>query len=177
MLLLNLQRAVITSAAFFVLLGLAYPLAATGIGQVLFPHQANGSVGANGSTLIGQSWQGPQWFQGRPDGYDPSATGGSNLGPRSQELLDLYEERIAGLHEQGIPATPDLVAASGSGLDPDISPAAAYAQADAVAAARKLDPVRVHDLVASQVHGPQLGFLGAARVNVLELNTALATLK
>ena len=176
MLLLNLVRAVIVSVIFFVLLGLAYPLAETAIGQTLFPHQANGSLTDNGSTLIGQQWQGPQWFQGRPDGFDPAATGGSNLGPRSQKLLDTYHERINEFQKQGITPTPDLIAASGSGVDPHISPAAAYAQVDTVAAARHLDPSRVRDLVAAHVHGPQFGFLGAAYVNVLELNEALSTL-
>jgi K+-transporting ATPase ATPase C chain len=176
MLLLNLGRAVIVSVIFFVLLGLAYPLAETAIGQTLFPHQANGSLTANGSALIGQQWQGPQWFQGRPDGYDPPATGGSNLGPRSQKLLDTYHQRIDDFQKQGITPTPDLIAASGSGIDPHITPAAAYAQVDTVAAARHLEPSRIHDLVAAHVHGPQLGFLGAAYVNVLELNEALSAL-
>jgi len=176
MLLLNLGRAVIVSAIFFVLLGLVYPLVETAIGQTLFPRQANGSLTANGSTLIGQQWQGPQWFQGRPDGDDLNATGGSNLGPRSQKLLDTYRERVAGFEKQGITPTPDLIAASGSGVDPHISPAAAYGQVDAVASARHLDPSRVHDLVAAHVHGPQFGFLGAPYINVLELNEALSAL-
>ena len=105
MLLLNLGRAVIVSVIFFVLLGLAYPLAETAIGQTLFPHQANGSLTANGSALIGQQWQGPQWFQGRPDGYDPAATGGSNLGPRSQKLLDTYHQRIDDFQKHGVTPT------------------------------------------------------------------------
>jgi K+-transporting ATPase ATPase C chain len=176
MLFLNLTRAVIVSAIFFVILGLAYPLIETAIGQTLFPRQANGSLTTNGSALIGQQWQGPQWFQGRPDGYDPGATGGSNLGPRSQKLLDTYHERVAGFEKQGITPTPDLIASSGSGVDPHITPAAAYAQVDAIAAARHLDPARVHDLVAAHVHGPQFGFLGAQYVNVLELNEALTAL-
>jgi potassium-transporting ATPase KdpC subunit len=176
MLLLNLGRAVVVSLIFFALLGLAYPLAETAIGQVLFSHQANGSLTANGSQLVGQQWKGPQWFQGRPDGDDPSATGGSNLGPRSQKLLDTYHERLSNFDKQGITPTPDLIAASGSGVDPHITPAAAYAQAGAVAAARHLDAARVRDLVAAHVHGPQFGFLGAAYVNVLELNEALSTL-
>src|SRR5262245_51624311 len=176
MLLLNLGRAVIVSAIFFVLLGLAYPLAETAIGQSLFSHQANGSLTANGSTLVGQKWEGPQWFQGRPDGFDPAATGGSNLGPRSQKLLDTYNERVSDFDKQGITPTADLIAASGSGIDPHISPAAAYAQVAAVAAARYLDTSRVRSLVAAHVHGPELGFLGAAYINVLELNEALSTL-
>lgn len=177
MLWVNLRRGVIVSAVFFVLLGLAYPLAETGIGQLLFHHKANGSVTAHGSTLVGQQWKGAQWFQGRPDGDDPTATGGSNLGPRSKELADTYKKRVAALRKQGITPLPDLVAASGSGIDPDISPAAAYAQVASVAAARHLPADRVQRLVAARVHGPQLGFLGAPRVNVLELNEALAGLR
>lgn len=173
----NLRRAVTVSVMFFVLLGLAYPLAETGIGQALFAHQANGSIGTNGSTLIGQQWTGPLWFHGRPDGDDPSATGGSNLGPRSQKLLDTYRERIAELKKQGITPTPDLVAASGSGVDPDISPDAAYAQVPSVARARNLPEDDVRHLVTAHIHGPQFGFLGAAHVNVLELNEALAALR
>jgi potassium-transporting ATPase KdpC subunit len=177
MLLLNLARAVAVSVIFFALLGLAYPLAETTIGQTLFADQANGSLTADGSTLIGQKWQGPQWFQGRPDGYDPSSTGGSNLGPRSQKLVDTYNGRLADLHNQGIAPTPDLIASSGSGVDPHISPAAAYAQVNTVAAARHLDVAHVRDLVTGHIHGRQFGFLGAPYVNVLELNEALAALK
>ncbi|MCL2550981.1 MAG: potassium-transporting ATPase subunit C [Actinomycetia bacterium] len=176
MLWVNLRRGVIVSAVFFVLLGLAYPLAETGIGQALFRHQAQGSLGANGSTLVGQQWKGAQWFQGRPDGDDPTATGGSNLGPRSKELVETYRKRVAALRKAGITPTADLVAASGSGIDPDISPAGAYAQVAAVAAARHLPAEQVRGLVAAHVHGPQLGFLGASHVNVLELNEALARL-
>jgi K+-transporting ATPase ATPase C chain len=176
MLWVNLRRGVIVSVIFFVLLGLAYPLAETGIGQALFGHQASGSLGPNGSSLIGQQWKGPQWFQGRPDSDDPNATGGSNLGPRSEELLDTYLKRVADLREKGITPTADLVAASGSGIDPDISPAAAYAQVNAVAAARQLPVARVRDVVAAHVHGPQWGFLGSSYVNVLELNESLAGL-
>src|ERR1043166_5909780 len=105
MVLLNVGRAVVVSLIFFVLLGLAYPLAETAIGQTLFPSQANGSLTANGSTLVGQKWQGPQWFQGRPDGFAPAATGGSNLGPRSQKLLDTYRDRVSAFGKQGITPT------------------------------------------------------------------------
>ncbi|MGW5349819.1 potassium-transporting ATPase subunit C [Streptomyces sp. NPDC004031] len=174
MLWVNLRRGVTVSAIFFVLLGLAYPLAETGIGHLLFRHQADGSLGPHGSTLVGQQWKGPQWFQGRPDGDDPTATGGSNLGPRSQVLVDTYRKRIADLREQGITPTADLVAASGSGIDPGISAAAAYAQVAAVARARHLPEQRVRALVAGHVHGRQWGFLGNPYVNVLELNEALA---
>ncbi|GII31935.1 potassium-transporting ATPase subunit C [Planotetraspora mira] len=175
--LLDLRRAITVSIIFFVILGLAYPLAETGIGQALFNHQANGSLTAHGSERIGQNWDGPQWFHGRADGDDPTATGGSNLGPRSKELLDKYKERIAGLEKQGVTPHQDLVSASGSGVDSDISPAAAYAQISAVAEARGLSTDRLHALVENHVQGPQFGFLGAPHVNVLELNEELATLK
>lgn len=173
--LLNLRRAVVVSAIFFVILGLAYPIAETGIGRVLFHHKATGSIGANGSSLIGQKWTGAKWFQGRPDGFDPSATGGSNLGTRSQDLLNTYKKRVKDLEARGITPNAELIAQSGSGVDPDISPAAAYAQVNAVAKARGMSADKVHDLVADHVHGPEYGFLGASYVNVLELNEALAS--
>ncbi|GAA5200108.1 potassium-transporting ATPase subunit KdpC [Rugosimonospora acidiphila] len=172
----NLRRAVLVSLAFFVLLGLAYPLAETGIGQLLFHHQANGSLTANGSERIGQTWSGPQWFQGRPDGDDPTATGGSNLGPRSQELSDDVKKQMDALKKEGITPTNGLVTTSGSGVDPDISPDDAYAQVAAVAKARGLSQDKVRQLVKDHIDGPQFGFLGASHVNVLELNEALAAL-
>ncbi|MFF4878748.1 potassium-transporting ATPase subunit C [Micromonospora sp. NPDC000668] len=175
--LVNLRRAIVVSLVFFALLGLAYPLAATGVGQLLFHDQANGSLTANGSTLIGQAWEGPEWFQGRPDGFDPNATGGSNLGPRSQELSDSVKERIDALQDKGIDPTNHLVTRSGSGVDPDISPDDAYAQVAAVAKARGLSEAQVRDLVSRHVTGPQFGFLGAPHVNVLQLNEALAALQ
>jgi K+-transporting ATPase ATPase C chain len=173
---LNLRRACVVSIIFFVLLGLAYPLAETGVAQALLGHQASGSLTSNGSTLVGQHWSGPRWFQGRPDGDDPTATGGSNLGPHSQALLAQYRKRIAALEKLGITPTPDLVSASGSGVDPDISPGAALAQVTSVARARGLAAGRVRSLVVGQVHGPQFGFLGSSYVNVLDLNVALSAL-
>ena len=173
----NVRQAVGVSVFFLLLLGLLYPLAETGIGQALFSHQANGSLSANGSELIGQQWKGPQWFQGRPDSDDPMATGGSNLGPRSKDLLHDVQAQIAKLKQEGITPTQDLVTTSGSGVDPDISPADAYAQVNAVAQARGLSPSSVHSLVASHVRPPELGFLGSSFVNVLDLNEGLASLK
>jgi K+-transporting ATPase ATPase C chain len=170
----NLRPAFGISLIFFILLGLAYPLAETGIGQALFSHQANGSISADGSALIGQNWKGPQWFQGRPDADNPMATGGTNLGPRSKALVQATNQQITKLKKEGITPTPDLVTTSGSGVDPDISPAAAYAQVNAVAHARGLSVATVRHLVAEQVHQPQFGFLGSAYVNVLQLNQALA---
>jgi K+-transporting ATPase ATPase C chain len=171
----NLRRAFLISAVFFVLLGLAYPLAETGIGQALFPHQANGSLTTNGSALIGQSWADARWFHGRPDADNPMATGGTNLGPRSKALVKAAAHQAAALKRAGITPTPDLVTTSGSGVDPDISPADAYAQASAVAKARRLPVTAVRHLIAGQIRQPQFGFLGSPYINVLQLNQALQT--
>jgi potassium-transporting ATPase KdpC subunit len=179
-----------------VVLGLLYPLAVTGVGQLLLRAQANGSLVSTGghvvgSSLLGQSFADdkgdplPQWFQPRPSaagptGYDPTSTSASNLGPNSTDLLKgVQDRRVAAARLDGVdPASipPDAVTASGSGLDPDISPAYAYEQVDRVARARGLDPATVRSLVADHVHGRDLGFLGEPTVNVLELNMALARL-
>jgi len=176
-LLLNLRRGLLVTVCFFVLLGLAYPLAVTGIGQAFFNHQANGSLTKNGSTLIGQQWKGPKWFQGRPDADNPMATGGTNLGPRSKTLVKDVKEQIALLKKKGITPTPDLVTTSGSGVDPDIAPVDAYAQVNAVAKARGLSVAAVRHLVSTQIHPTQFGFLGSPYVDVLQLNEALSALR
>jgi K+-transporting ATPase ATPase C chain len=163
------------SLIFLVLLGLAYPLAETGVGQAFFSRQASGSLTGNGSTLVGQAWSGSRWFQGRPDADNPMATGGTNLGPRSKVLVQDVRKQIALLGKAGITPTPDLVTTSGSGVDPDISPAGAYAQAAAVARARGLRVAAVRRLVTEHIVQPQFGFLGSAYVNVLQLNEALAS--
>ena len=173
----NLGRSVLLSAVFFVLLGLAYPLAETAIGQGLFARQANGSLTAHGSVLVGQSWAGARWFHGRPDANDPMATGGTNLGPRSEVLVKAVRQQIALLRKAGITPTPDLVTTSGSGVDPDISPAGAYAQVNAVAKARGLPVAAVRQLVTARIEQPQLGFLGSSYINLLQLNEALASLR
>jgi potassium-transporting ATPase KdpC subunit len=173
----TLARSIGISVFFFLLLGLAYPLVETGIGQAFFSHQANGSLTADGSTLVGQQWKGPEWFQGRPDADNPMSTGGTNLGPRSKALVTAVEQQVAQLKKEGITPTPDLVTTSGSGVDPDISPADAYAQVNAVARARNLPPSTVRALVASQVQSPELGFLGSSYIDVLQLNERLAGLK
>lgn len=183
---LHLRRAVVVSVILFAITGLAYPYAVTGISQALFRHQADGSLTADGSTLIGQTWAGPRWFHGRPSAtvgangkpqpYNPMASGASNLGPRSKALEEAAAANRKALEREGITATAGLVTASGSGLDPDISPADAYAQVDAVAHARRLPAAEVRRLVAAHIHSPELGFLGAQYVNVLELNEALANL-
>jgi K+-transporting ATPase ATPase C chain len=177
----HLRRAVIISVIFFVMLGLVYPFVGTGLSQLLFRHQADGSLTANGSTLIGQNWTGPQWFQGRPSaagthGYDPTASGAANLGPRSKALKKAVATQAAALRKEGITPTNGLVTSSGSGLDPDITAADAYAQVAAVAKARGLDPGRVRQLVTQSIQGPELGFLGSQYVNVLRLNEGLARL-
>lgn len=179
--------------AFTVLLGLGYTLLVTGIGQLAFPFQANGSPvrtadGAlAGSTLIGQSFTDadgaplPEYFQSRPsaagDGYDGGASSGSNLGPNNDDLVAAVEERratIAGLDGVEVSQIPaDAVTASGSGLDPDISPAYALLQVPRVAAERGVDEADVRALVESMVQSRDLGFLGEPRVNVLQLNLAL----
>jgi potassium-transporting ATPase KdpC subunit len=172
-----LRPAILVSLIFLVLLGLAYPLAETGIGQAFFSHQANGSLSSDGSTLVGQTWTGAKWFQGRPDSDDPMATGGTNLGPRSEVLVQDVRKQIAVLRKEGITPTPDLVTTSGSGVDPDIAPADAYAQVSAVATATGLPAAAVRRLVAEHVVQPQFGFLGSAYINVLQLNQALARMR
>jgi potassium-transporting ATPase KdpC subunit len=173
----HLRPAIGVSAIFFVLLGLLYPLAETGIGQAFFSHQANGSLTAEGSALVGQHWTSPRWFVGRPDADNPMATGGTNLGPRSKVLVKDVSLQIAALRKEGITPTADLVTTSGSGVDPDIAPADAYAQVDAVAKARHLPAAEVRQLVAAQIQPAQFGFLGGSYINVLQLNKALAGLR
>ncbi|WP_407342915.1 potassium-transporting ATPase subunit KdpC [Pengzhenrongella phosphoraccumulans] len=180
---------------FTVLLGIAYPLAVTGVGQLVFPWQANGSLvtstgarasspgesGVIGSALIGQSFDGPAWFAPRPsnagDGYDTLASAGSNLGPTNPDLLaTVAERRQAVADREGIdPATvpPDALTASASGLDPEISPAYAALQVARVAAARSLPVSDVAALVEANTQARTLGVLGEPRVNVLRLNLAL----
>ena len=173
----HLRPAAGLTVIFFVLLGLLYPLAETGVGQALFSHQANGSLVADGSTLVGQSWTSPRWFVGRPDADNAMATGGSNLGPRSEALVKTVKQQIAALRHDGITPTSDLVTTSGSGVDPDITPVDAYAQVNAVSKARGVPVAEVRQLVASQTHQAQFGFLGSAYINVLQLNEALAGLR
>jgi potassium-transporting ATPase KdpC subunit len=172
-----LRPAILVSLIFLVMLGLAYPLAETGIGQTFFSHQANGSLTSDGSTLVGQNWTGPRWFQGRPDEDDPMATGGTNLGPRSGVLVQDVRKQIALLRKEGITPTPDLVTTSGSGVDPDIAPVDAYAQVNAIARARGLSVTALRRLVTENVVQPQFGFLGSAYINVLQLNESLARMQ
>jgi K+-transporting ATPase ATPase C chain len=177
-------------------LGVLYPMAVLAVGQLALRSRADGSlVSADGRTvgsaLVGQSFADsngnplPQWFQPRPSaagehGYDPTASGASNLGPDNPVLVKQIEARRAAVAAfNGVPPSavpPDALTASGSGLDPDISPAYAFLQVDRVARARGLDPAVVRALVASHVTGRGLGFLGEPTVNVLGLNLALQRL-
>lgn len=176
-----LRPAIAMTLLFAALLGLAYPLAVTGIGQVIFPHQANGSLIEQngriiGSSVIGQAFSSDRYFHTRPsaagDGYDGLASGGSNLGPAAQALAERVAADVGRRRAEGIagPMPADLVTASGSGLDPDLSPAAAAAQVRRVARVRQLPEPMVRGLVATATERP---LLGEPHVNVLALNRAL----
>ena len=184
-------RHVVTSVLYtvvsVVMLGLIYPMVIWGIGTVLFHHQAQGSLVYDkngkviGSELVGQNWTKPQYFHGRPSaagkGYDPTSTGGTNLGPTSKKLIDGTKSAIDALKKANPDATGpipmDLVTSSASGIDPDISPAGAYYQAPRVAKARGISLDNVRSLIAAHILPRQFGLLGEPRVNVFELNRAL----
>ncbi len=182
----HLGTSVLYTVVTVIAFGLIYPLVMTLLAQVLFPYQANGSIiyvngKPVGSAIIGQLWTKPQYFHGRPSaagkGYDPTSTGATNLGPTSKKLIDSTKATIAALKKENpdatVPIPMDLVTSSGSGIDPDISPEAAYYQAPRVAKARHLALSDVNALVARSIKGRTFGFLGEPRVNVLELNLAL----
>lgn len=183
-----LRPALVLTVLFAALLGLVYPAAITGIGQVIAPGAANGSLirdakgNVIGSSLIGQGFASPRYFHGRPsaagkNGYDATASSGSNLAPTSQALVDRVKTDLASARAStpapGSNVPADLVTASASGLDPDISPEAALFQVPRVAKARAIDPEKLRRVVADNTAYPLLGFLGEPRVNVLALNLAL----
>jgi K+-transporting ATPase ATPase C chain len=181
----NLITAVLMTIATTVLLGILYPLVVTGLAQLIFPKRANGQLIQRdglvvGSRLIGQPFSGRGYFHGRPSaagaaGYDASASGGSNLGPTNAQLIARVTGDVAKLQAEkpGTPIPVDLVTTSGSGLDPDISPAAAEFQIRRVAAERKIPEAEVARLVQENSESRQWGFLGEPRIHVLELNLAL----
>jgi len=188
----QLRAAIVALLALTLITGVAYPLLVTGIAQAAFPEKANGSLivrdgKALGSRLVGQSFDEPRYFWGRlsattdadgkPRPYNGASSTGSNLGPTNPALVDEVKARIDALRAADpgnvAPIPVDLVTSSGSGLDPEISPAAAEYQVRRVARLRGLDEARVRQLVADHTEGWQLGFLGEPRVNVLELNLAL----
>ena len=182
----NLRIAILFTLVTTVLLGVIYPLAVTGLAQFLFPLRANGSLLMKdgkviGSQLLGQSFSSPGYFHSRPSnagtGYDASQSSGSNLGPTNHQLIDRVKGDVEKLHAEN-PAKPipvDLVTSSGSGLDPEISPAAAEFQVPRVARERGMSEADVQALVQKHTLGRQFGFLGEPRVRVLELNLDLDT--
>ena len=187
----QLKPALILFGILAILTGLAYPLLITGVAQVIFPAQSNGSLitqggQVKGSALIGQPFSAPGYFWGRPSAtspapYDASGSNASNLGPTNPALLSAVHDRVAALRAADPaltgPVPVDLVTTSGSGLDPDISVAAALDQVNRVATARKLPAARLRQLVETLAEGRTLGFLGEPRVNVLALNLALDRLR
>ncbi len=185
----ELKTSVRMLAVLTVLTGVVYPLVVWAIGQSLFHERASGNLVVvdgklRGSRLVGQAFDDPRYFWGRPSATSPACNGalssGSNLGPTNPAAADAVKARIATLEASAVIARPipvDLVTASGSGLDPHISPAAARYQIERVAQARHLDPARVHALVEARVEPPTFGCLGEARVNVLGLNLALDALR
>jgi K+-transporting ATPase ATPase C chain len=180
----NFLVAVLMTAVTTVLFGVAYPLLVTAAAQLLFPDKANGQLVERdgrvvGSRLIGQTFSSPGYFRSRPSaagtGYDAANSGGTNLGPTNKKLVDAVaaQVEIAKKENPGVRVPIDLVTSSASGLDPHVSPAAAFFQVPRVARERRVPEFDMRELVAAHVEGPQLGFLGSARVNVLMLNLAL----
>jgi potassium-transporting ATPase KdpC subunit len=184
-------KATVILITFTVLLGIVYPLTVTGISLLVFPKQANGSIIYKngqplGSALIGQNFSAPIYFHGRPssagaDGYDATSSSGSNLGPTNEKLIGIITKRAEQLRidnglKPGSLVPADLVTASGSGLDPHISPASAFLQVGRVARARNLPEEQIQELVENSIGNQELGILGEPRVNVLQLNLALDAL-
>lgn len=182
----HLAPAVVFTIVSVIAFGIIYPIVMTLVAEAIFPAQAGGAYvyrggTAVGSDIVGQLWTKPQYFHGRPSaagsGYDPTSTGGTNLAPTSKKLIDATKAAIAALKKENPdaagPVPMDLVTSSASGIDPDISPEAAYYQAPRIAKARGLSVRAVDEIVAAHAEGRVLGLLGEARVNVLALNLAL----
>jgi potassium-transporting ATPase KdpC subunit len=184
----NLATAVLMTIATTVLLGVIYPLAITAVSELLFPHRANGQMIQRdgkivGSRIIGQAFTGPGYFHSRPsaagNGYDAANSAGTNLGPTNRKLIDRVRQDTASLHldSPGKPVPIDLVTTSASGLDPNITPAAAEYQVPRIARERGTGEDEIRRLIIRHTEGRQLGFLGEPRVNLLELNLALDSTK
>jgi len=184
----NLKIAILMTVVTTVLLGVIYPLVVTGLAQVLFRDKANGQLIVRngevvGSRIIGQGFAGPGYLHSRPsaagNGYDAANSGGTNLAPTNHQLIDRVKGDVARLQAEnpGQPVPIDLVTTSASGLDPDITPAAAEFQVPRVARERELSEDQVRQIIRQYTQGRQLGFLGEPRVNVLEVNLALDQLK
>ena len=180
----NLITSVLMTIVTTILLGVVYPLVVTGLAQVMFPKRANGQLIEKdgkvvGSSIIGQGFSGAGYFYSRlsaaGNGYDAANSGGTNLGPTNQKLIDRVKQDVARLQAEnpGKPVPIDLVTTSASGFDPEITPAAADFQVPRIARARGISEQQVRELVAKHTLGRQFGFLGEARVNVLELNLEL----
>ena len=194
----HLRRGLIL-AVLMIVFTFIYAFAGTGISQLFFGHQANGSITSAGSTLIGQNWSSSKFFHGRPDDTGPYAanvknhvsggdnplvangvsgeSGATNLGPRSKVLLADTKQLVAYWHARGVNPTPDLVTTSGSGYDPDITAQDAIVQIPMVSQATGISPSRLRALIAQETQGPELGFLGSSFIDVLQLNEALAKLR
>jgi len=189
--LVHLRRSLVMAVICMIFFGFVYAFAGTGVAQLLFKNQADGSITANGSTLIGQNWSSPKFFHGRPDdtgpytsGDNPLAangvsgeSGATNLGPRSKVLLKDTKELVAYWHKLGVNPTPDLVTTSGSGYDPDISQQDAIVQIPMVAKATGLSSKVLRTLIQKETNSAQFGFLGSSYIDVLQLNEALAKLE
>lgn len=199
MILTHLRRSVIMALIWLVILGFVYAVVGTGVAQLFFKYQADGSIAANGSMLLGQNWSSNAYFHGRPDDFGPYAanpkkhiSGGdnplvangvagesaaTNLGPRSKTLLEDTKALVRWWHKQGVNPTPDLVTTSGSSYDPDITPADATAEIPMVSRATGLSRAALEALIKQQTHNEELGFLGSQYIVVLQLNEALAKLR
>jgi K+-transporting ATPase ATPase C chain len=197
--LIHLRRSLVMAVICLVFFGFVYALVGTGVAQLFFRGQADGSITANGSTLIGQNWSSPRFFHGRPDDTGPYAadpkqdvaggdnplvangnsgeSGASNLGPRSKVLVSNTKALVAYWHKMGVNPTPDLVTTSGSGYDPDITPADAMVQIPMVSKATGIAPSTLRALINRESNSAQWGFLGSSYINVLQLNTALSHLR